>query len=200
MQAKTSTIAILVATILIAIFKESCTDTTNLNPYLAPIQPKEVVTVTVRDTVFNTRTVVKWRTATYLDQVGSDTVYLTSVDTFEKLLYPPEYATLSDTITGEWGKAALDIVFAGEVLAYDIQVDTKDCPPTQEAIRAISTIAATPISIVIPQKFSIGAGVFYNFPTDRINWGLTAGYKNFGVHAIIDKQAPIVGATYSIRW
>lgn len=200
MQAKPTTIAILVVTVLMAIFKESCTDTGTLNPYLAPAPAKEVVTITLRDTVFNTRTIVKWRTATYLDEVGSDTVFITSTDTFEKLLYPPEYSTLSDTISGEWGKAALDIVFAGEVLAYDIQVSPRDCPPTQEAIAAIREVAAKPISITIPEKFSIGGGVFYNFPTDRINWGVTAGYKNFGVHAIIDKQAPIIGATYSISW
>lgn len=194
MQAKTSTIAILVATILVTIFKESCTNTTSLNPYLAPAQPKEVVTVTIIDTVYSVRTVVKWRAADHVHKIGSDTVYLTSIDTFEKLLYPPEYATLSDTITGSWGKAALDIVFTGEILTYDIRVDAK--APTE---RVISNATATPITMV-SQKFSIGAGAFYNFPTNRFNWGVTAGYKNFGIHTIIDRQAPIIGATYSVKW
>jgi len=198
---KPAAIAAIVVTILITLFKESCTNTgfdlEKIANTLPTITARDTVYVFKYDTVSLFRTVVKYKIPEFQDQVaGTDTVLL-----HDTIQIQPEFAyhEFSDTIFEPWGNAVLTVLSPQEISAYSLEVNPKECPDVISG--SGHSYVASPISITVPKNFAIGAGPGWNFVENKPNVSVVAGWKGFGANAALGQGGiQNAGVTWAVRW
>jgi len=202
MQTKPTVIAAIIVTVLVTLFKESCTTTGfDLEKVVKTLPPAPIAHDTVYvfkyDTVSKFRTVVKYLAPDFIDQAGTtDTVLLRDTVTLSPAWI---YNEFTDTIFEPWGNAILTILSPQEISAYSLEVNPKECPPPP--VGPGHSYVATPASITIPKSFAIGAGPGWNFIDNKPNVSLVAGWKGVGANVAVGQGGVHnAGLTYSLRW